>query len=71
MLLQEIHSDEEIENIWTSQWHGNLMFSHCTNLARGCFTGFRESLHYDVMKEYEDNEGKFLMIDCSILERTH
>ena len=34
MLLKETHSDEKIENIWTSQWHGDLRFSHGTNLAR-------------------------------------
>ena len=34
MLLQETHSDEKVENIWTSQWHGDLRFSHGTNLAK-------------------------------------
>ena len=32
MLLQETHSDEKIENIWTSQWHGDVRFSHGTNV---------------------------------------
>ena len=69
MLLQETHSDEKIENISTSQWHGDLRFSHGTNLARGCLTGFEENLHYNVMKEHKDNEGRFLIIECSIQDQ--
>ena len=69
MLLQETHSDEKVENIWTSQWHGDLRFSHGTNLAKGCLIGFGENLHYSVTKEYKDNEGRFLMIECSIQDQ--
>ena len=66
MLLQETQSDEKIENIWASQWPGDLKFSHGTSLARGCLIGFGEDLHYNVMKEHKANEGRFLIIECSI-----
>ena len=69
MLLQETHSDEKIENIWTSQWHVDLRFSHGMNLARGCLTGFGENLHFNVMKEHKDNEGRFLIIEYSIQDQ--
>ena len=65
MLLQETHSDEKIKNIWTSQWHVDVRFSHGMNLATGCLIGFGENLHYNVKKEHKDNEGRCLIIECS------
>ena len=39
------------------------------NLAKGCLIGFGENLHHNVMKEHKDNEGRFLIIECSIQDQ--
>ena len=36
--LQETHSTDSVEVIWTSEWQGDIIFSHGTSKARGvCF----------------------------------
>ena len=69
MLLQETHSDEKIENIWTSQWHGDLRFSHWHELSNGVLDRLWRKSTLQCHKEHKDNEGRFLIIECSIQDQ--
>ena len=66
VFLQETHSDKSTEHIWRSQWRGDIRFSHGTQLARGTLIGFREGLDYTVKREFKDNSGRYVILDCLI-----
>ena len=52
VFFQETHSDESLESIWKSQWHGEIEFSHGVNDARGTLICFREGLEYKILNKY-------------------
>ena len=66
VFLQETHSDKSTEHIWRSQWRGDIRFSHGTENARGTLIGFREGLDYIVKREFKDNSGRYVILDCLI-----
>ena len=38
IFLQETYSTPEVENVWKSQWRGELFFSHGSEHSRGVLT---------------------------------
>ena len=66
VFLQETHSDKSTEHIWMSQWRGDITFSYGTQNARGTLIGFREGLDYIVKREFKDNSGRYVILDCLI-----
>ena len=69
VFLQETHSDESLESIWKSQWHGEIEFFHGVNDARGILICFREGLEYKILNKYNDTDGRFVIIRCMIQDR--
>ena len=66
VFLQKTHSDESSENIWKSQWRGEIEFSHGVNDARGTLICFREGLEYKILNKHNDKGGRFVIIKCMI-----
>lgn len=40
ILLQETHSDQQNQTQWSSDWKGNVLLSHGTNLSAGMLLYF-------------------------------
>ena len=62
--LQEIHSDETIEKIWTSEWGGKILFSHGSTSVRGVCISFKKNIKYKINKSFKDTNGR--LIGCEI-----
>ena len=62
MFLQETHSTEEVEAIWTNPWgcgKGAIHFLPGKSDSRGVLTGFREGLDYKMDSVFYDNDGQY------------
>ena len=69
MFLQETHSTEPVEAIWTNPWgcgKGAIHFLPGKSDSRGVLTGFREGLDYKMDSVFRDNDGQYLIIQTKI-----
>ena len=69
MFLQETHSTENVETIWTNEWgcgEGAIHFSHGKSDSRGVLIAFREGLDYKIDSVFRDNDGQYLIIQVKI-----
>ena len=69
MFLQETHSTEKVEAIWTNQWgcgKGAITLSHGMSDSRGVLIAFREGLDYKINSVFCDNEHHLF---CKIRSR--
>ena len=66
--LQETHSIEEDEVVWTKEWGGQICFSNGTSQSRGVAILIPPNLGVEVtiLKETKDIDGRFLTVDCVI-----
>ena len=63
ILLQETHSTVPIENLWSFEWGGKILFSHGTNNSRGVAILFKNGSNFDVSNVYHDNYGRILSVN--------
>ena len=73
MFLQETHSTEKVEAIWTNQWgcgKGAIHFSRGKSDSRGVLIAFREGLDYKIDSVFCDNDGRYLIIQVKIQDET-
>lgn len=68
VLLQETHSTEKEERIWSNEWGNKIIFSHGTNMARGVAVLFAKHLPVRVESVKQDLEGRFLILDLALGE---
>ena len=68
VLLQETHSKETDEQLWASEWGGQIFFSHGTNQSRGVAVLLPKNMKERcVITGIErDQSGRVLIIDCNI-----
>ena len=69
MFLQETHSAEKVEAIWTNQWgcgKGAIHFLHGKSDSRRVLIVFREALDYKIDSVFHDNDGRYLIIQTRI-----
>ena len=60
MFVQETHSTEKVEAIWTNQWgcgKGAIHFSHGKSDSRGVLIAFRKGLDYKIDSVFRGNDG--------------
>lgn len=65
-LLQETYSVHNLENIWRSEWGGQMYFSHGTNHGRGVMTLIRPGFDAKVINSKTDDIGRLLLLELSI-----
>ena len=63
-MLQETHSSEDDEKIWTSEWGGRALFSHGTTAARGTCILFKKSFFCNITEIDCDTGGRYII--CKI-----
>ena len=49
IFLQETHSSKKVVNVWKSQWHGDIIFSHGSSNSTGVCIAFRYDLDYKLL----------------------
>ena len=67
IFLQETHSVQKDEQVWTNQFGcgtGSVFFSHGKSDARGVLIAFQEGIKYKVIEKYIDTEGRILCLIC-------
>jgi len=63
--LQESHSTPLIEDIWQTQWDGDLLFSHGESNARGVIIGFTKDFECKIENISHDSDGRVLLVEMS------
>ena len=66
IFLQETHSVQKDEQVWTNQFGcgtGSVFFLHGKSDARGVLIAFREGIKYKVIEKYIDTEGRYIVLN--------
>ena len=62
ILLQETCSTPELENVWKSQWRGELFFNHGSEHSRGVLTLVKEGLDCQLKVCKQDELGRYVIL---------
>ena len=65
-LIQESHSTKETEQQWINECECESYFSHGASNARGVMIFIKKSLEFEVSEKINDEEGRFIMLKCTI-----
>ena len=63
--LQETYSEPNDENIWRSEWGGDIFFSHGSLPSRGVCILLNPSLNCTFENIHEDQFGRIISIDLN------
>ena len=69
ILLQETHSVQKDEKVWTNQFgcgKGSVIFSHGKSDARGVLDAFREAVDYKINSQHVDTNGRYIVLNLLI-----
>ena len=69
IFLQETYSTVDVENIWKSQWKGDLYFAHGSEHSRGVLILIKERLNFELKSCMHDNEGRFIILKANVQEQ--
>lgn len=70
-LVQETHCVGSLEQIWTSEWGGNAIFSNGASNSRGVAIFFKRTFTPAISKVLRDPDGRFLLADMMINADTY
>ena len=65
-LLQETHCTKTKENIWENEWGYKAYYSSYASNSRGVVILFNNTFKYDLHNINTDEEGRWILIDCTI-----
>ena len=65
IFLQETYSTKAIEDVWKSEWGGQILFSHGTNHSRGVMILFNPRPDYQIVSSIVDKNGRYLMLEVT------
>lgn len=68
--LQETYSTEETENLWKSQWPGEIYFAHGSIHSRGVAILIRKGFDFELKSLRSDEEGRYLILKANIQDAT-
>ena len=66
VLLQETHSEQKTEKIWSTQWGRKIWFSHGSPTARGVAILFAKNFQVTVHNVIQDSNGRYIVLYVSI-----
>lgn len=55
-----------VENIWKSQWRGDIFFSHGSEHSKGVMILFKEKFDYEIKIKRVDEQGRFITLKSVI-----
>lgn len=64
--IQESHCTKNQEPLWQNEWGYKAYFSSHTGNSRGVIILVNNTFKYEVHKTISDDEGRYVMLDCSI-----
>lgn len=71
VMLQEIHSDKEVEKFWRAEWGGKIYFSHGTSNSRGVAILIKKNFPYQITNAIGDNDGRIVAITVKAYQRDY
>ena len=66
ILLQETHSETEVERIWNAEWGEKMLFSHGSANSKGVAILFKRKLKVEVVNHIADPEGRYIIANLKI-----
>jgi exonuclease III len=66
MTMQEAHIVAEDITLWKDVWDGKILYSCGSNRSRGVVMLIRENLEHEVIENYSDEEGRWLIATLKI-----
>lgn len=66
IFLQETHSTQLCETVWSNEWGSKIYFSHGTSNSKGCAILFGKKMDYTVHKIEKDDKGRYLQLFLDI-----
>ena len=72
LYFQETHSSEADEKLWSDEWGGNnykTFYAHGNTNSRGVCIIIKSSLITEVHSKTIDSNGRFLILDITLLDR--
>ena len=58
----------EVENVWKSQWKGEMFFSHGTVHSKGVLIRIKNNLEFELKSSKIDKDGRFIFIEAKVQE---
>ena len=68
IFLQETYSDKNIENVWRSEWGGDVFYSHGSKHSRGVMVLIKPTLKIEDPEIIRDKSGRFLIVRATLLD---
>ena len=65
-LIQETHSTKEVEEIWKTEWEGDIHFSHGTSNTTGVAILIKKNTPLNISNISRDNQGRYIIIETLI-----
>ena len=69
--LQETHSVEQDEVLWSTQWGSKIIFSHGESNARGVSILISKKAPIKIKESISDEQGRFINLICEIENHTY
>ena len=63
LMLQETYSSREIENKWSNEWGGNIVFAHGSKHSKGTMIMFKPKLDMQIKAEKIDQDGRYIILE--------
>ena len=66
IMLQETHSNVEVERVWRAEWGNSIFYAHGTTAARGTCILIKNSCTHVIHNVSSDENGRYLILDITI-----
>ena len=70
VFLQETHSSPNMERVWKNEWGGKIIYDHGNSKARGVALLFKKGMEVKVKKSVWSGEGRYLLSEIEIDDKT-
>ena len=60
--MQETYSSPDVENVWKTQWKGDLYFAHGSEHSRGVLILVKERLNFELKSCTHDKQGRYIIL---------
>ena len=71
VFMQETHLSDKTGKQWEQLWRGSIKFSHGTTSSKGVLIAFSGSLEFNIMKEFTDQNGCYIVLQVDIQENPY
>ena len=69
VFLQETYSSPDVENVWKTQWKGDLYFAHGSEHSRDVLILVKERLNFELKSCTHDKQGRYIILIGNVQEQ--